>query len=295
MDHFDLRKYLAEGRLYEENDPYKYAFLYDGEELNIFTQQDFDDYVEEMAEDDFDGNKKDVIKWMKNDNILEKLPNKPYLFIFANDESIDYLVANTKEEFIEILNSDYFEDFSEDSFEGDSDEMFQQMLNHANNSEISGDSGFAEVVIENGKIIAGPSDVTGISKKSVNTRSKKSVNTRRDGEVMLDVYLRQIYRGELSPQADLDLSNTIIKDIPAGMEVGGNLYIDNTDIKELPWGLSTLFVQGNLSASNSKVTTVSKKIKVGGDLNLTNTPFSKKYSKEEIRQMLPGVKGDILV
>jgi hypothetical protein len=32
---------------------------------------------------------------------------------------------------------------------------------------------------------------------------------------------------------------------------------------------------------------------VGGDLDLYNTPISKKYNEEEIKQMVPGVKGHI--
>jgi hypothetical protein len=32
---------------------------------------------------------------------------------------------------------------------------------------------------------------------------------------------------------------------------------------------------------------------VGGGLNLANTPISKKYSEEEIKKMVPGVKSNI--
>ena len=32
-----------------------------------------------------------------------------------------------------------------------------------------------------------------------------------------------------------------------------------------------------------------------GDLNLRNTPLSKKYSKEQIQQMAPDVKGEIYI
>jgi hypothetical protein len=34
---------------------------------------------------------------------------------------------------------------------------------------------------------------------------------------------------------------------------------------------------------------------VGGDLYLINTPMSEKYTKEQIKQMVPGVKGDIIM
>jgi len=130
--------------------PYKYAYLEGREDLYIFTQQDFDDYVEEISEIDFDGNKEGVIDWMKNDNELVELPNSPYLFIFANDESIDFIDANNKEEFVEIISTEFH------LLEGNPDEVFQVILDIANDSEIDGDSGYAQVVIENNKIIAGP-------------------------------------------------------------------------------------------------------------------------------------------
>ena len=134
--------------------PYKYAYLEGREDLYIFTQQDFDDYVEEITpEDDFDGNKEDVIDSMKNDNVLVELPNSPYLFIFASDASIDFIDANNKEEFVEIINADFFDE----ELEGNTtDEVFQEILDIANDSEIDGDSGYAYVVIEKNKIIAGP-------------------------------------------------------------------------------------------------------------------------------------------
>jgi hypothetical protein len=130
--------------------PYKYAYLEGREDLYIFTQQDFDDYVEEISEIDFDGNKEGVIDWMENDNELVELPNSPYLFIFANDESIGFIDANNKEEFAEIISTEFH------LLEGNPDEVFQVILDIANDSEIDGDSGYAQVVIENNKIIAGP-------------------------------------------------------------------------------------------------------------------------------------------
>ena len=154
MNNFDLRKYLAEGRLLKEAESkvYKYAFLFDGEELSVFTQEEFDNYVSDMAEDDFDGDKGEVIKWMNGGyyrNILKKLPNKPYLFIFANDEDLDFLSANNKEEFTEIVNDEFHGDL-----EGDTDEMFNEICRLADGSSIEGDSVKVQIVIENGQIVA---------------------------------------------------------------------------------------------------------------------------------------------
>lgn len=152
-DNFDLRKYLAEGRLLKEAEAkvYKYAFLYNGEELSVFTQEEFDNYVSGMAEDDFKGDKEKTIKWMRNTykrNGLAELPNKPYLFIFASDEDLDFISADSKEELTKKVGTEFHE------LEGDTDEMWSEILQYADESYIDGDSGFAQVVIENGQIVA---------------------------------------------------------------------------------------------------------------------------------------------
>ena len=73
-------------------------------------------------------------------------------------------------------------------------------------------------------------------------------------------------------QGDLDLSDTPITSLPDGLRVGGDLNLKNSKITSLPDGLE-----------------------VGGDLNLKNNPLSKKYTEEQIKQMAPGVKGNIFI
>ena len=70
---------------------------------------------------------------------------------------------------------------------------------------------------------------------------------------------------------DLDLSETPIESLGNLTSVGGSLFLNNTQIKSL----------GNLTS-------------VGGDLDLRNTPLSKKYSEEEIRNMV-NVGGKIIM
>ena len=62
---------------------------------------------------------------------------------------------------------------------------------------------------------------------------------------------------------DLDLDNTPIESLGNLISVGGNLYLNDTPIESL----------GNLQH-------------VGRYLDLRNTPISKKYTEEEIRQMV---------
>jgi hypothetical protein len=88
----------------------------------------------------------------------------------------------------------------------------------------------------------------------------------------LDLYESEIESlgGLRSVGGSLDLANTEIKSLGNLRSVGGNLYLTYSEIKSL----------GNLRS-------------VGGDLFLRDTPISKKYSEEEIRQMVQ-VGGDII-
>jgi hypothetical protein len=112
-------------------------------------------------------------------------------------------------------------------------------------------------------------------------------------------------------KGDLDLSNTPITSLPSSLNVGGNLKLYNTPIISLP---SDLKVGGNLDLSNCKkltslpsdlnvggylslfgtpITSLPSGLSVGGHLNLYNTPLSESHTEEQIKQMAPGVKGDI--
>jgi len=91
-------------------------------------------------------------------------------------------------------------------------------------------------------------------------------------------------------KGDLNLQNTPITTLPNDLTVGGNLYLDGSKITTLPNGLK---VGGYLDLDNTKISTLPNDLKVGSDLDLRNTPISEKYSEEEIKKMVPGVKGDI--
>ena len=90
----------------------------------------------------------------------------------------------------------------------------------------------------------------------------------------------------------LYLGNTKITNLPKDLTVGGYLGLTNTPITSLP---DNLTVGGSLDLSNTKITSLPENLTVGGYLYLSNTPLSKKYSKDEIRAMVPNVKGKILM
>ena len=88
----------------------------------------------------------------------------------------------------------------------------------------------------------------------------------------------------------LNLNNTPIISLPSDLKVGGDLYLYNSKITSLP---SDLTVGGDLNLTNTPITSLPSDLKVGGDLYLYNTPLSKSHTKEQIKQMAPGVKGNI--
>jgi hypothetical protein len=113
-------------------------------------------------------------------------------------------------------------------------------------------------------------------------------------------------------KGDLNLSNTLITSLPNNLKVQGGLWLDKTPITTLPDDLEVkeslylrnakitslpngLKVGGSLELFNSPITSLPSDLEVGRDLWLSDTPISEKYTEDEIRQMVPGVKGDIIV
>ena len=91
-------------------------------------------------------------------------------------------------------------------------------------------------------------------------------------------------------KGDLDVYDTPITSLPQDLKVGGSLYLYNTPITSLPQGLK---VGGDLNLNGIKITSLPQDLKVGGVLDLFNTPIAAEYTKEQIKQMVPGVKGYI--
>ena len=81
----------------------------------------------------------------------------------------------------------------------------------------------------------------------------------------------------------LNLRNTPIESLGKLEYVGGELYLADTPIKSLG---NLQSVEGSLFLYNTPIKSLENLQSVGGDLDLRNTPISKKYTKEEIRQMV---------
>ena len=114
-------------------------------------------------------------------------------------------------------------------------------------------------------------------------------------------------------KGDLDLSNTPITSLPpnltyvqynlylygtpitsllGNLKVGGNLYGSGTQITSLP---NNLKVGGNLTLAYTPITSLPDNLNIGGNLDLYDTPISKKYTAAQLKQLLPGVTGQIFI
>ena len=89
---------------------------------------------------------------------------------------------------------------------------------------------------------------------------------------------------------NLHLSHTLIQSLPNNLRVGGDLWAISTPIQSLP---SNLTIKGDLNLSNTLIQSLPSDLKVGGNLVLYDTPIVKKYTKDQIKKMVPGVKGKI--
>jgi len=97
------------------------------------------------------------------------------------------------------------------------------------------------------------------------------------------------YSDELIVNGDLDLIGTPIQSLKNLQEVGGNLDLMITPIQSLG---NLQKVGGYLDLYGTPIQSLGNLKTVGGWLDLRGTPISKKYSEEEIRQMVK-VKSDI--
>ena len=97
---------------------------------------------------------------------------------------------------------------------------------------------------------------------------------------------------DLHVTGDLYLSNTKITKLPNKLFVGGGLTLSGCQqLTELP---DNLYVEDDLILHNSNITEIPNNLYVGYSLFIDNTPLSKKYTNEEIREMIISKGGTII-
>ena len=106
----------------------------------------------------------------------------------------------------------------------------------------------------------------------IEDKTGKKLNSEQLFKLKLTYDPSSLTKEDLDIKGNLNLSNTLINSLPNGLRVRGSLYLDGSKIESLPNDLT-----------------------VGGNLYLSDTPISKKYTEEQIKQMVPGVKGKIII
>jgi len=82
---------------------------------------------------------------------------------------------------------------------------------------------------------------------------------------------------------DLYLGGTPIESLGNLQSVDGDLFLSNTPIESLG---NLQSVGGYLSLFNTPIKSLGNLQSIGGDLFLVGTPLSRKYTREEIKQMI---------
>jgi len=81
-----------------------------------------------------------------------------------------------------------------------------------------------------------------------------------------------------------------LQSLPDNLTVGGHLDLSFCkSLQSLPDNLTV----HDVYLDYTSIETLPKDLKIHGNIFMYNTPLSKKYTEEEIRQMCPGIKGDI--
>ena len=90
-------------------------------------------------------------------------------------------------------------------------------------------------------------------------------------------------------EGGLDLMRSQIEKLPDNLTVNGTLDLDSCEnLKSLPNGLK---VKYNLDLRYTNITSLPSDLEVGNHLYLYQTPIVHMYYEEQIRKMVPGVKG----
>jgi len=76
---------------------------------------------------------------------------------------------------------------------------------------------------------------------------------------------------------------------PEDLHIKGNFDLANTSITSLP---DNLQISGDLDIGNTRITSLPSSLKVKGNILIYGTPLESK-TEEEIRQMAPGIRGEI--
>jgi len=118
---------------------------------------------------------------------------------------------------------------------------------------------------------------------SIQKKIKKYIKDGSNGSLDLRGSPVEELPDNLKVGGGLFLMDTPIKELPDNLEIGGGLFLSNTPIKELP---DNLEVGGHLDLYNTPIKELPDNLEVGYNLFLRNTPLSKKYTEQQVRDLI---------
>jgi hypothetical protein len=130
--------------------------------------------------------------------------------------------------------------------------------------------------------------------KRTNDKIQEYIKNGSEGDLDLwTLPIQFLPRNLTKVGGNLNLMRSQIEKIPDNLTVNGTLDLESCkNLKSLPNGLKVKYY---LDLRHTNLTSLPSDLEVGGDLALYRTPIADMYTKEQIRYMVPGLKGGILL
>jgi hypothetical protein len=118
-------------------------------------------------------------------------------------------------------------------------------------------------------------------------------NGSQDGLELRRSRIKFLPKNLIKVGGKLDLMYSQIEKLPDNLTVNGYLWLDGCkNLESLPNGLK---VKGGLDLRHTNLTSLPSDLEVGEDLILYRTPIADMYTIEQIREIVPNVKGFIFL
>ena len=128
--------------------------------------------------------------------------------------------------------------------------------------------------------------------RRINDKIQEYIRNGSEGNlVLMSSPIKVLPRNLTKVGGKLNLFYSQIEKLPDNLIVNGRLDLEFCkNIESLPNGLK---VKGSLDLRDTNITSLPSDLEVEGDLYLYRTPIADIYTEEQIREMVPSVKGII--
>jgi len=128
--------------------------------------------------------------------------------------------------------------------------------------------------------------------KRINDKIQEYIKNGSEGDLnLLRSPIQFLPRNLTKVGGKLNLMYSQIEKLPDNLTVNEYLWLDHSkNLQSLPNGLK---VKGTLDVRYTNITSLPSDLEVGNHLVLYRTPIANMYTEEQIRKMVPNVKGYI--